>query len=88
VFQRQSGKLTVCRLAVGIGHPRALVGMFPPVVEGANSPMMKFLDALPFLWPGRMELNDVLDQGGQLRVHQWLCSLSLDDWREHEFVLP
>jgi hypothetical protein len=50
--------------------------------------MMKFLDAVAHLEPGLVELRDVLDQGGQPRVHRWLFPLILDDWREHKFVLP
>jgi hypothetical protein len=73
---------------IGIGHPWALVGAFVSMAEGANSPMMKFLDAVARLEPGRAELRDALDQGGQSCIHRWLFSLSLDDSREQEFVLP
>jgi hypothetical protein len=81
-------KLTVCRLTVGIGHLRALVGAFVLTIEGANSTVVEFLVVVTRLEPSLTELRDTLDQGGQSHVHQWLFLLSLDDEREHKFVLP
>jgi hypothetical protein len=50
--------------------------------------MMEFLDVMTRLEPGLTKLRDVLDQGGQSRVHRRLFLLSLDNWRELKFVLP
>jgi hypothetical protein len=88
VFQRQNGKLTIRRLAVGIDHPRALVGIVVPTTKGTDSPKMEFFDTVACLEPGPVELSYMLDQGGQMRVHRWFSPLSLDDWREHKFVPP
>jgi hypothetical protein len=87
VFKKQGGNLTVYRLAVGIGHPRALVGSIVPTAEGADSSKIEFFDAVARLKPGLMELSYMLDQGGQTRIHQRFFSLSFDDWREHKLVL-
>jgi hypothetical protein len=57
------------KLAVGIGHPRALKGAFVPTAEGANSPKMKFFDVVARLQTGFTKLSYMLDQGGQMRVH-------------------
>jgi hypothetical protein len=42
----------VCRLAVGIGNPRALKGAFLLMAQGENTSMMEFLDAV-----ARLELS-------------------------------
>jgi hypothetical protein len=49
---------------------------------------MEFFDAVARLKPDPVELSYTLDQGGQMRVHQWLCPLSLDNRREHKLILP
>jgi hypothetical protein len=49
VFQGQSGKLTICGLAVGIDHLWAFIGASLPVAKGVNSSMMEFLDAVACL---------------------------------------
>jgi hypothetical protein len=61
MFQRQNGKLTVYRVTDGISHLRAHIGAFVPMVEGENSPMMEFLDAVAGLEPGLVELRETLD---------------------------
>jgi hypothetical protein len=88
IFQRSYGKLTVCGLTAGIGHPRAFIGVPLPVAKGANSPMVEFLDVVAHHQPDCAELRDALDQGGQSRSHRWLFPLSLDDRGGQEFVLP
>jgi hypothetical protein len=35
-FKRQGEKFTISRFAVGIGHPRGLIGAFVPVAEGGE----------------------------------------------------
>jgi hypothetical protein len=45
----------------GISHLWALIGAFVPMVEGENSPMMEFLDAVAGLEPDLMELRETLD---------------------------
>jgi hypothetical protein len=71
-----------------IGHPRALIGTFIPTADAANLLKMEFFDAVAYLKPDFAELSYVLDQGGQMRIHQWFYPLSLDDWREPKFILP
>jgi hypothetical protein len=81
-FKRQGEKFTISRFAVGIGHPRGLIGAFVPVAEGVNSLKMEFFDAVARLKPGSAEFSYALDQSGQTHVHRWLYPLSLDDQRE------
>jgi hypothetical protein len=58
------------------------------MAEGVNSLKMEFFDTVAHLKPGLAELNYMLEQGVQMRVHRWFYPLSLDDWREQKFILP
>jgi hypothetical protein len=88
-FLRQScTKQERCQIRITPVFQRQNGETFVPTAEGANSLAVEFLDAVARLEPDFAELRDALDQGGQSRVHQRLLPLSLDNGREHEFVLP
>jgi hypothetical protein len=70
---------TISRFAAGIGHPRTFEGQPLPMTKGANSPKMKFFDAMASLETGLTEFSHTLDQSEQALIHWWFCPLIFDD---------
>jgi hypothetical protein len=61
VLENMGEDLTTSRITAGIGHPRAFESQCLPAAEGANSPKMKFFNAMACLEPGLAEFNNMLD---------------------------